>query len=85
MCSQPPSKSAKYKLLFLPCWGYVLQRLSSDCHACKPYAAAFWTHSGAQKADFRRQATECARRRGESASAAQVHGHKRAECVSQAK
>ena len=85
MCSQPPSKSAKYKLLFLPCWGYVLQRLSSDCHACKPYAAAFWTHSGAQKADFRRQATECARRLCGCAFATEGCGSERAGCVSQAK
>ena len=67
MCRLPASKSAKYKLPFLLCWGRVLQRLSSDCHACNPYAAAPRTHSGAQKADFRRQASECARRRGESA------------------
>ena len=85
VCRLPALKISKYKLPFLLCWGRVLQRLSSDCHACSPHAAAPRTHSGAQKADFRRQASEYARRRGESASAAQVHGHKRAECVSQAK
>ena len=85
MCRLPASKSAKYKLLFLLCWGRVLQRLSSDCHACNPYAAAPRTPSGAQKADFRRQASEYARRRGGCAFATEGCGSERAECVSQAK
>jgi hypothetical protein len=85
LCRLPALKISKYKLPFLLCWGRVLQRLSSDCHACSPHAAAPRTHSGAQKADFQRQASECTRRRGECAFATEGCGSERAGYALQAR